>query len=464
MKTLFFFLLLFFSFVSFSQKFAVIENKGENAKYFDYNNPNSFVGVLMNNLSVIPSMVANNNFQGVYDELMLKEIGVEQSYMLEFDLAPKLRIYRPFSEDTLDIIKTNQSFESYLDSVKNDEDFEMLFNIDNTKLRNYWNKATENSPVRIRTTYYFDIRNLKAFLIEQKDSVKWIHFVKSMPNGKSFISLSLTESQLKESNCFLFWQFLSDEESEILKSKFKKYQLESNILNDGWKKIESTFFNNLDDLIFLNEAGCSQNIAYGDVLYPFSDLFSEHFFKSSKKIEIQEVKYVQNIGYPLVIYRPWKEDTMNIVKTRQSFENFIDSMSLDQENEELLGIDREKLKMWWDATKLNDPVRKDPESIVLWRDAINSRVAISYQLFEGETIPAIKDIVIFSNKDGELIPIQQCGDVIGYDNSVSAYLRSLKLNVSVSQNWMNLLNTKTKKSKFSSIQKSLNLINNTTQF
>ena len=450
---------------SYAQKFAIIENKGENAKYFNYNDPNSFVGVLMNNLSAIPGMVVNNKFQGVYDEKLLKEIGVESSTLLEFNLTPILHIYRPFSEDTMFIIKTNQSLQAYLDSVKNDEDFEMIFNIDRGKLEKYWNTAVENSFVRIRTPYYFDVRNLGALLIEEKDSVRWVHFIKSLPNGKSIISLSLTETQLKETNCFLFWQFLTDEESEVFKSKFKKYQLESNVPNEGWEKVESNYSTKIENVYFSHEAGCSQTIGYGDPLYSFGNFDSNHYFKSSdENLLIQEVKLVQNIGDPLQIYQPWKEEMLYILKTSQSFENYIDSMAKNPENEELMRLDRNELKKWWDSTDINNYVRTSPGSMELYRDATNSKVAISYTSYDGEITPIIRDALIFTNLNGKLTPIQQCSDVLNYENLVLEYLYSLKLNISVTSSWRTLLNVETKKAKFTSLQKSLNLINKSTQF
>lgn len=63
-------------------------------------------------------------------------------------LGPKLRIYRPLSEDTMDVIKTDQTLTEYLDSLRSDSDYEELFGIDQNKLQEWWNFATVNSPVR----------------------------------------------------------------------------------------------------------------------------------------------------------------------------------------------------------------------------------------------------------------------------------------------------------------------------
>ncbi len=63
-------------------------------------------------------------------------------------LGPKLRIYRPYSEDTMDVIKTDQTLQVYLDSLRSDPDYEELFGIDETKLQEWWSFASVNSAVR----------------------------------------------------------------------------------------------------------------------------------------------------------------------------------------------------------------------------------------------------------------------------------------------------------------------------
>jgi len=63
-------------------------------------------------------------------------------------LGPKLRIYRPNSEDTMDVIKTSQTLQEYLDSLRSDSDYEELMAIDLESFNKWWNMATVNSPVR----------------------------------------------------------------------------------------------------------------------------------------------------------------------------------------------------------------------------------------------------------------------------------------------------------------------------
>lgn len=110
MKKSVLFILLFSAFSLNAQTFALIENKGENAKYFDYQNPNSFVGVLVNNLGTIPSMVTANKLQGVYDAKALSAIGVDSSTMLTFSLAQVVK-------DSIDTTHLTDSFQFFLDSI-----------------------------------------------------------------------------------------------------------------------------------------------------------------------------------------------------------------------------------------------------------------------------------------------------------------------------------------------------------
>ena len=109
MKKTIFILTTLLSTMVFSQKFAIIENKGDNAKYFNYKDPNSFVGVLMNNLVLIPEMAASTQFQGVYDEYTLESLSISKESMLTFEVADRFTIYNPTFEQTIDLIKTNQS-------------------------------------------------------------------------------------------------------------------------------------------------------------------------------------------------------------------------------------------------------------------------------------------------------------------------------------------------------------------
>jgi hypothetical protein len=83
-------------------------------------------------------------------------------------IGPKLRIYRPVSEDTLDIVKTGQTLTAYLDSLRSDPDYEDLFGIEITKLQEWWDFASVNSPVRKDgITMYIPSNNIVAYNIKE---------------------------------------------------------------------------------------------------------------------------------------------------------------------------------------------------------------------------------------------------------------------------------------------------------
>lgn len=461
-------ILLLLALNSYAQKFAIIENKGENAKYFDYNDPCSFIGVLRNNMFVIPDMVALNNFQGVYDERMLNELGVEKSSMLEFYIAPILSIYRPVSEDTLVIIKTNQSINAYLDSLKNDNDYEMLFSIDKNKLEKYWDSATEGGFVRIQINYFFDIRNISALLLEKKGIVTWVHFIKSMPNGKSFISLSLTKDQLMETECFVFWEKLDAITSEKIKSTYKGSltdQVNSQDFID-WKMGSPMYLNEIDTVINFHHTGCSDIISSQSQNKPFSDFSNQHIYNSSSFFieNLEEIKYEQDFGPRLKIFRPISEDEYEIVKTQQTFEMYFDSLISDSDYEELLNFDRNEFKRWWEVTPTNEIVRQTKLTLTLWKDAPGSRVAVGYKVFDQGQYIRIMDLIFFSEIDSEIIPIFQISYPFDSDNVITDVLGNFQVDTKVCKSWNRLLDIKTRKIKYSSIQESLNLVNKSTQF
>lgn len=87
--------------------------------------------------------------QGQNDYFEVKKYRKDvNSLLASGGLGPKLRIYRPISEDTMDIIKTDQTLQEYLDSLRSDSDYEELFGIDQNKLQEWWNFASVSSLVR----------------------------------------------------------------------------------------------------------------------------------------------------------------------------------------------------------------------------------------------------------------------------------------------------------------------------
>ncbi len=118
MRIIPFSLFLFYCLSLNAQKFALIENKGKNAQQFDIENPNSFLGILMNNIDLISSMVDQNGYRGVYENYMLEELGVSNSEMLSLTTSSTIRLWEPQTNEEVMVIKTQQSLGQFLDSVK----------------------------------------------------------------------------------------------------------------------------------------------------------------------------------------------------------------------------------------------------------------------------------------------------------------------------------------------------------
>ena len=94
-------LFLFAYTLGYSQNFAIIENKGENAKYFNYKDPNSLVSILIKNVNSIPHKIQDNFYAGAYDEDLLNKYGISKDSMLHFDLESTLRINSTCSDDSI---------------------------------------------------------------------------------------------------------------------------------------------------------------------------------------------------------------------------------------------------------------------------------------------------------------------------------------------------------------------------
>jgi hypothetical protein len=459
--------IVFFSTQVFSQKFVVIENKGENAKYFNYKDTNSFVGVLMNNLVFIPEMVSSNQFQGVYDENTLGSLSVSKESMLTFEKASEsLKITNPTNDDIINLIKTHQSLDVFLDSLKPILDYENLFTLDRNSLQEYWNDTQIGYNLTKYETYYYDIRNLSAFLLEEKDQEIWIHFIKQNENGKNFISLSLKKDQLMESSCFNFWKFLTDEESKEFISTYKSEvfkQLESEEFNRWINGFPDNFYI-INETISFNESSCwnsSGKIKESkDAGHPFS---SEEISSS----DIQETRKTQAIGSMIQIERREVGDMITLTKTNNTLLEYLDSVGIH--NDEaflLLSFHRTNLQGLWDRTKIGDDLRLPKDSLLVWKETPNAKTAISFTLRENGTEPTIRKAYIYMDKNGQKIPVICCN--IDFLNSAQqfpnteGFINKIKINTSDIIHWNSILQTSTIKQSFSEIQKALNLINNST--
>jgi hypothetical protein len=469
MKLKIFTYILFLSYSLSAQKFAVIENKGENTVHFDEKNPNSFVGILLNNLSQIPNFVLENNFQGVYTEKMLGDIGIQKESMLEFSLNPILTINRTLREDTWMVERTNQSLDVFLDSLKMNEDYTELFNIDSKVLESYWNNTTVGAMVRIYSPYYFDVRNLKALLIEEQDSVKWIHFVKSGPSGKNFISLSLTYHQIATTDCFSFWKILNEAESKPIIDSYKQQCIE--VINHDdyirWKSgTPNTFVYGLEiHGATFSELNCSVlSINYN--LNPRASKIFDNYHSLAPtlpKTTINTIKETQKIGEPIQTYNYDSEDYLNVLKTNQTLSEYLDQYSYTDLNL----IDRRDLEKWWNETKDGEIVRKTPQTIVIWAEVPKTQVAFAYKVKnDGVQYTDISDVYFFveSGSTKEAYLQINDGNSFSSESLMNQKIREVKLDTATPKNWHLFLNISTSTMQYSKLKSKLKLINDQTQF
>lgn len=464
MKNLLFVLLCFNAWFGHAQKYCVIENSGENAKYFDYSNPNSFVGILNNNIHVIANLSAENYFVGVYQPYELSEIGLDTATMLKFHVEEPIEIFLPLSEANRLIVKTDQTLDVFLDSLdafNPESDFEMLGRFSYELLKSSWDAAQVNELVKIRSAYFFDVRDLKAILIGQEDGIDWVHFVKSLPNGQSFVSLSLKKSQLKNIVDFEFWQFLTDEQSLVFKDIYKQNIVE--LLNsESYKSWKDGVFNGfvLSEIDTTFKSTCRR---FNHDFWLVRDSQMHHTFKNEiiKSSETEELIVYQDRGELIEIYRWLSEDYFPILKTNQSIENYIDSLGAsnpDSDYAELGQFTYEMLKGCWEETTLHEQLRRPPLTLIVWKDIPNSKVALGYRWENQESLTVFNQAVSFINQNGSLLPIMNFN--LDIDNTpLNIHLSSIQIDRMPIDNWFNCLNTDTRKIKLARVQKSLKLIN-----
>ncbi len=465
MKISVFILSTFFSAFVFSQKFAVIENKGDNAKHFNYNDPNSFVGVLMNNLVLIPEMIASNQFQGAYDEYSLESLSISKESMLTFERADHFSIYIPSFEQSILLTKTNQSLDVFLDSLKPNLDYEELFLVDKNILQMYWDKSNIGSYLFKYQTYYFDIRNITTFLLEEKEKEIWIHFIKQNSNGKNFISLSLKQDQLKETSCFNFWEFLTEEESKEFISTYKSEafgQLNTKEFN-LWSKGINPLFYMMNEEIQFNEKSCwntPEIIKLKDVVQsPFS-------LKNIESEKIQKTMKTQELGTVIRLQRFDFGDEVTMYREEGSCKDFLKRIESEVDIE-LLFIYHPDLEKLWDETKIGDEVRKSKESLIVWKEIPNAKTAISYTTDTKSRSKLAKNVnsaVIYQDENYQKIAYL---DYNKEDQSqqfplTNSILDKIEVDLTNISNWNSIIYTKTMSTSYSEIQKSLNLINNST--
>jgi len=473
MKNIILLLFLLVLSIGYSQKFAIVENKGENSKYFDYNDPNSLVSILKNNSRSIPSKVLSNGYSGVYDDELLNKFGISKDSMMTFNLSSKLKVYNNCYEDTMIFQKTSQTFEVFFDSLSKIGCYEEINYYSRDKLKNAYNSTPENGIIRIRTPYYFDTKNIHSFLIEKTEKSSWVHFIKKY-RQQNMICLSLTFEQVSDMGCLVNWyKMKSNEKVDFLKQS-KEYLLDTITLwqFDEWKLGLNDYFNNysnFDSVFSFPASSCDINIDSEGNSVELINSINPSFIEdisSKKKRELTQVRCTQSFGKYYCIYRSESGDTMCIYKTNQSFEVYIDSLMKDSDNHELKLLDIIELKKCWDNTSIGNALQKDRESIELWVEPKKPEVLIAYVYNvsnKENPITILQANICEASENNQLLNVMQISDL----NQNSSFHFDFKTNEMLPTDQSYLKpngNFKYKKSTYNNIKSKLKLINDKSKF
>jgi hypothetical protein len=128
-------------------------------------------------------------------------------------------------------------------------------------------------------------------------------------------------------------------------------------------------------------------------------------------------------------------------------------------------VDLQKL---WEETKIGSEIRLPKDSLLVWKEIPNAKIAISYTL-DKESRSKLK-----SNTNSAIIYVDENNQktaILDYSKDyqsqqfplTNSILDKIEIDLSKIANWNSLIYTKTKSTTFSEIQKSLNLINNSTE-
>ncbi len=386
-------LLSFFVYtLGYSQNFAIIENKGENAKYFNYNDPNSLVSILIKNVNSIPHKIQDNFYAGAYDEDLLNEYGISKDSMLRFDLESKLIIHSTCSDDSIYpnypilLEKTHQSFESFYDSLIADDCYQDLENLFREDLKIAYDAAVEGSLIRKKKPYYFDIRNVHTLLIEISENSCWVHFIKKY-GDKNIISLSLTLDQISENSNLVNWYKLNSKERDSFLAKTKKYFTDTTLLNnyEDWKlgQIENIYYpNNFDTLysfpIKFDRETYGANEEFVKMMKNQINDYDIQNVSSAMKKELFQIKSTQSKAGKWCVYSEEFQDTIYLVKTSQSFDSFLESLQQQSYYYEVMLLDQEGLKRSWENSNEGDILIKEKKTKTFWIEPKKPEVLIYY--------------------------------------------------------------------------------------
>ena len=354
-----------------AQRFVVIEKNNASQSVFDYNDQLSLMGLLNNNIGLLKDHIRdsyensfyNNLDYGLKDGSEMKEYESILNDFEKFVVRKPLKIARISDpEDTIDIVKTNQTLQVFLDSViAADPDYESLLAIDRNLLNLWWEAAIDGTRVRIRTEKQFCIKGIDLILIQinETDSSdsRIVHFCRSIKEGEKkqvVFSIQMDEllSMINDGNGY----------NEGFNTLFKLSAPLSKEFYDNFRKKQFDAFGDCANVSYFGEY--FNGFALGE-----SNLMNQ-FDAAPLPVFEKEYRCQEEIGEVLKFDR-WSdpEDSIIVVRTDQTLQVFLDSAIVaDPDYELLLTVDRDQLNSWWEQTKINDLVRKDLQETIYWRD------------------------------------------------------------------------------------------------
>lgn len=370
-----------------AQRFVVIEKNDASKSVFNTDDQYSLMGLLNNNIGALKDYIresyeyshrTNLDYE-LKDGSEMKEYESILNDFEKFVVRKDLKIPRMSDpEDTILIVKTDQTLQVFLDSViATDADYESLLVIDRNKLTRWWEATNEGSIVKVRTEKKFCIKGIDLILIQSTETdssaSKIVHFCRSVQEGgKKQVVFSIPMWELP----FIIEYGTGYNEVSGFNTLFKLSAPLSKELYNAFRKKQFDAYND-----------CA-NISYywWDYFNDFASLpeeskLMEQFDAAQSPIFEKEYRCQEQIGEVLKFPRMSDpEDSIIVVRTNQTLQVFLDSaLAADPDYESLLWVDNEKLAQWWAQTKINDFVRKDRQEIIYWRDIENPN---AYALME----------------------------------------------------------------------------------
>jgi hypothetical protein len=351
-----------------AQRFVVIEKNSASQSVFDYNDQLSLMGLLNNNIGSLKDYIRdsyeysyrNNLDYGLKDGSEMKEYESILNEFEKFEVRKDLKIPRMSDpEDTLLIVRTDQTLQVFLDSViAADPDYESLLAIDKNKLSRWWEAANVGTIVKVRTEKQFCIKGIDLILIQinetDSSNARIVHFCRSIKEGeKKQVVFSIPMEELFNNSYSGGFNTLVKLNPPLTKKLYKAF-----------RKKQFVAYND-----------CANASYFGEDFNDFASLPEEsnlmnQFDAGSLPIYEKEYRCKEEIGEYLRLPRlSDPEDTLFLARTNQTIQVFLDSaIAADPDYELLLTVDPDKLNSWWEQTKINDFVRKDLQEIIYWRD------------------------------------------------------------------------------------------------